>query len=174
MEVLGKNTYIHTLVYNMYCYLCVCVCAMIIFETNCQYSACDVLLCASLKLCYANLPHYSLANQMTVLNVCAAPALRTPLSYAAPFAMMGHHPEMNGSLSSTGVYGLISPQMSAAAAYGRPPMVRSLLSPLPSPPLPSPPLLSPLPFSPISTCVSRSHNLPLNITFACVLLDLIF
>ncbi|XP_047665085.1 transducin-like enhancer protein 3-B isoform X6 [Tachysurus fulvidraco] len=54
-----------------------------------------------------------------------APALRTPLSYAAPFAMMGHHPEMNGSLSSTGVYGLISPQMSAAAtaaAYGRPPM----------------------------------------------------
>uniref|UniRef100_A0A673BJQ0 Transducin-like enhancer protein 3-B n=1 Tax=Sphaeramia orbicularis TaxID=375764 RepID=A0A673BJQ0_9TELE len=56
----------------------------------------------------------------------AAPALRTPLSiagsYATPFAMMGHH-EMNGSLTSPGVYpGLISPQMSAAAAaaYGRP------------------------------------------------------
>lgn len=67
--------------------------------------------------------------------MCAGPALRTPLSYAAPFAMMGHHPEMNGSLSSTGVYGLISPQMSAAAtaaAYGRPPMVRPLSSPLPS------------------------------------------
>ncbi|MGH0132597.1 UNVERIFIED_CONTAM: hypothetical protein FKN15_050136 [Acipenser sinensis] len=59
-----------------------------------------------------------------------APALRTPLSiagsYASPFAMMGHH-EMNGSLTSPGVYaGLhnISPQMSAAAAaaaaYGRP------------------------------------------------------
>uniref|UniRef100_A0A673BHC4 Transducin-like enhancer protein 3-B n=1 Tax=Sphaeramia orbicularis TaxID=375764 RepID=A0A673BHC4_9TELE len=55
-----------------------------------------------------------------------APALRTPLSiagsYATPFAMMGHH-EMNGSLTSPGVYpGLISPQMSAAAAaaYGRP------------------------------------------------------
>ncbi|XP_030650116.1 transducin-like enhancer protein 3-B isoform X16 [Chanos chanos] len=58
-----------------------------------------------------------------------APALRTPLSitgsYAAPFAMMGHH-EMNGSLTSPGVYaGLhISPQMTAAAAaaYGRTPM----------------------------------------------------
>ncbi|KAJ8344428.1 hypothetical protein SKAU_G00317570 [Synaphobranchus kaupii] len=58
-----------------------------------------------------------------------APALRTPLSiagsYATPFAMMGH-PEMNGSLTSPGVYaGLhISPQMSAAAAaaYGRSPM----------------------------------------------------
>uniref|UniRef100_A0A8L0DSZ4 TLE family member 3, transcriptional corepressor n=1 Tax=Oncorhynchus mykiss TaxID=8022 RepID=A0A8L0DSZ4_ONCMY len=56
-------------------------------------------------------------------------ALRTPLSiagsYATPFAMMGHH-EMNGSLTSPGVYaGLhISPQMSvAAAAYGRSPMV---------------------------------------------------
>ncbi|XP_019909788.1 transducin-like enhancer protein 3-B isoform X2 [Esox lucius] len=57
------------------------------------------------------------------------PALRTPLSiassYATPFAMMGHH-EMNGSLTSPGVYpGLhISPQMSAAAAaaYGRSPM----------------------------------------------------
>ncbi|XP_041073960.1 transducin-like enhancer protein 3-B isoform X1 [Polyodon spathula] len=59
-----------------------------------------------------------------------APTLRTPLSiagpYASPFAMMGHH-EMNGSLTSPGVYaGLhnISPQMSAAAAaaaaYGRP------------------------------------------------------
>ncbi|MGH0169384.1 UNVERIFIED_CONTAM: hypothetical protein FKN15_056942 [Acipenser sinensis] len=62
--------------------------------------------------------------------VHVAPALRTPLSiagsYASPFAMMGHH-EMNGSLTSPGVYaGLhnISPQMSAAAAaaaaYGRP------------------------------------------------------
>uniref|UniRef100_A0A8C6NPM4 TLE family member 3, transcriptional corepressor n=1 Tax=Nothobranchius furzeri TaxID=105023 RepID=A0A8C6NPM4_NOTFU len=61
----------------------------------------------------------------------AAPALRTPLSiagsYPTPFAMMGHH-EMNGGLTSPGVYaGLhISPQMSAAAAaaYGRSPMVR--------------------------------------------------
>lgn len=60
----------------------------------------------------------------------AAPALRTPLSiagsYPAPFAMMGHH-DMNGSLTSPGVYaGLhISPQMSAAAAaaYGRPSIV---------------------------------------------------
>lgn len=58
----------------------------------------------------------------------AAPALRTPLSYPSPFAMMSHH-EMNGSLTSPGVYaGLhISPQMSAAAAaaaaYGRSPMV---------------------------------------------------
>lgn len=59
----------------------------------------------------------------------AAPALRTPLSiagsYASPFAMMGHH-EMNGSLTSPAVYpGLISPQMSAAAAaaYGRSPIV---------------------------------------------------
>ncbi|MBN3306593.1 TLE3A protein, partial [Amia calva] len=57
-----------------------------------------------------------------------APALRTPLSisgsYAAPFAMMGHH-EMNGSLTSPVYAGLhISPQMSAAAAaaYGRSPM----------------------------------------------------
>uniref|UniRef100_A0A8C5DIP4 Transducin-like enhancer protein 3-B n=1 Tax=Gouania willdenowi TaxID=441366 RepID=A0A8C5DIP4_GOUWI len=58
-----------------------------------------------------------------------APALRTPLSiagsYPTPFAMMGHH-EMNGGLTSPGVYaGLhISPQMSvaAAAAYGRSPM----------------------------------------------------
>ncbi|KAI4903449.1 hypothetical protein NFI96_023081, partial [Prochilodus magdalenae] len=50
-----------------------------------------------------------------------APALRTPLSYAAPFAMMGHHPEMNGSLTSPGVYGLhISSGM--GAAYGRSPM----------------------------------------------------
>uniref|UniRef100_A0A8C9ZNP6 TLE family member 3, transcriptional corepressor n=1 Tax=Sander lucioperca TaxID=283035 RepID=A0A8C9ZNP6_SANLU len=56
-------------------------------------------------------------------------ALRTPLSiagtYPSPFAMMGHH-EMNGSLTSPGVYpGLISPQMSAAAAaaaYGRSPI----------------------------------------------------
>ncbi len=62
----------------------------------------------------------------------AAPALRTPLSiagsYPTPFAMMGHH-EMNGGLTSPGVYaGLhISPQMSAAAAaaYGRSPMVTS-------------------------------------------------
>uniref|UniRef100_A0AAX7UKA2 Groucho/TLE N-terminal Q-rich domain-containing protein n=1 Tax=Astatotilapia calliptera TaxID=8154 RepID=A0AAX7UKA2_ASTCA len=60
-----------------------------------------------------------------------APALRTPLSiagsYPTPFAMMGHH-EMNGGLTSPGVYaGLhISPQMSAAAAaaYGRTPMVK--------------------------------------------------
>ncbi|NXG38335.1 TLE3 protein, partial [Dromaius novaehollandiae] len=62
-----------------------------------------------------------------------ASALRTPISiggsYAAPFAMMGHH-EMNGSLSSPGAYaGLhnLPPQMSAAAAaaaaYGRSPMV---------------------------------------------------
>uniref|UniRef100_A0A7N9AT93 TLE family member 3, transcriptional corepressor a n=1 Tax=Mastacembelus armatus TaxID=205130 RepID=A0A7N9AT93_9TELE len=58
-----------------------------------------------------------------------APALRTPLSiagsYPSPFAVMGHH-EMNGGLTSPGVYaGLhISPQMSAAAAaaYGRSPM----------------------------------------------------
>uniref|UniRef100_A0A665U7H8 TLE family member 3, transcriptional corepressor a n=1 Tax=Echeneis naucrates TaxID=173247 RepID=A0A665U7H8_ECHNA len=61
--------------------------------------------------------------------ILAAPALRTPLSiagsYPTPFAMMGHH-EMNGGLTSPGVYaGLhISPQMSAAAAaaYGRSPM----------------------------------------------------
>uniref|UniRef100_A0A8C6YBS9 TLE family member 3, transcriptional corepressor n=3 Tax=Elapinae TaxID=42168 RepID=A0A8C6YBS9_NAJNA len=59
-----------------------------------------------------------------------ASALRTPISltssYAAPFAMMGHH-EMNGSLASPGAYaGLhnIPPQMTAAAvAYGRSPMV---------------------------------------------------
>uniref|UniRef100_A0A8C9TJB2 TLE family member 3, transcriptional corepressor b n=1 Tax=Scleropages formosus TaxID=113540 RepID=A0A8C9TJB2_SCLFO len=64
------------------------------------------------------------------MEALAAPALRTPLSiagsYGTPFAMMGHH-EMNGSLTSPGVYaGLhISPQMSAAAAaaYGRTPMV---------------------------------------------------
>ncbi|KAI3377444.1 hypothetical protein L3Q82_008620 [Scortum barcoo] len=62
------------------------------------------------------------------MEALAAPALRTPLSiggsYAAPFAMMSHH-EMNGSLTSPGVYpGLISPQMSAAAAaaYGRSPI----------------------------------------------------
>uniref|UniRef100_A0AAQ5YLI7 Groucho/TLE N-terminal Q-rich domain-containing protein n=1 Tax=Amphiprion ocellaris TaxID=80972 RepID=A0AAQ5YLI7_AMPOC len=62
------------------------------------------------------------------MEAIAAPALRTPLSiagsYATPFAMMGHH-EMNGSLTSPGVYpGLISPQMSAAAAaaYGRSPI----------------------------------------------------
>ncbi|CAB1331788.1 unnamed protein product [Coregonus sp. 'balchen'] len=52
-----------------------------------------------------------------------APALRTPLSLAGsypPFVMMGHHHEMNGGLTSPGVYaGIhISPQMSAAA-YGR-------------------------------------------------------
>ncbi|XP_036824555.1 transducin-like enhancer protein 3-A isoform X1 [Oncorhynchus mykiss] len=50
-------------------------------------------------------------------------ALRTPLY--PPFVMMGHHPEMNGGLTSPGVYaGLhVSPQMSAAvAAYGRTPM----------------------------------------------------
>uniref|UniRef100_A0A8K9VAK3 TLE family member 3, transcriptional corepressor n=1 Tax=Oncorhynchus mykiss TaxID=8022 RepID=A0A8K9VAK3_ONCMY len=69
------------------------------------------------------------------MEALAAPALRTPLSiagsYATPFAMMGHH-EMNGSLTSPGVYaGLhISPQMSvAAAAYGRSPMVRSPKTP---------------------------------------------
>uniref|UniRef100_A0A665UBC6 Groucho/TLE N-terminal Q-rich domain-containing protein n=1 Tax=Echeneis naucrates TaxID=173247 RepID=A0A665UBC6_ECHNA len=64
------------------------------------------------------------------MEALAAPALRTPLSiagsYATPFAMMSHH-EMNGSLTSPGVYpGLISPQMSAAAAaaaYGRSPIV---------------------------------------------------
>ncbi|XP_041866485.1 transducin-like enhancer protein 3-B isoform X2 [Melanotaenia boesemani] len=62
------------------------------------------------------------------MEALAAPALRTPMSiagsYASPFAMMGHH-EMNGSLTSPGVYpGLISPQMSAAAvaAYGRSPI----------------------------------------------------
>uniref|UniRef100_A0A8C9ZM25 TLE family member 3, transcriptional corepressor n=1 Tax=Sander lucioperca TaxID=283035 RepID=A0A8C9ZM25_SANLU len=63
------------------------------------------------------------------MEALAAPALRTPLSiagtYPSPFAMMGHH-EMNGSLTSPGVYpGLISPQMSAAAAaaaYGRSPI----------------------------------------------------
>lgn len=63
-----------------------------------------------------------------------ASALRTPISitssYAAPFAMMGHH-EMNGSLTSPSAYASlhnIPPQMSAAAAaaaaaYGRSPMV---------------------------------------------------
>ncbi|XP_011608041.1 transducin-like enhancer protein 3 isoform X3 [Takifugu rubripes] len=62
------------------------------------------------------------------MEALTAPALRTPLSiagsYASPFAMMGHH-EMNGSLTSPSVYpGLISPQMSAAAAaaYGRSPI----------------------------------------------------
>ncbi|KAM9529012.1 transducin-like enhancer protein 3-A isoform 1-T1 [Salvelinus alpinus] len=57
------------------------------------------------------------------LDALAAPALRTPLY--PPFVMMGHHHEMNGGLTSPGVYaGLhISPQMSAAAAaYGRSPM----------------------------------------------------
>ncbi|XP_067827415.1 transducin-like enhancer protein 3-A isoform X11 [Heptranchias perlo] len=55
-------------------------------------------------------------------------ALRTPISIAgsyAPFAMMSHH-EMNGALTSPGAYpGLhnISPQMSAAAAAYRSPMV---------------------------------------------------
>ncbi|XP_069381951.1 transducin-like enhancer protein 3-B isoform X5 [Paralichthys olivaceus] len=62
------------------------------------------------------------------MEALAAPALRTPLSiagsYATPFGMMSHH-EMNGSLTSPSVYpGLISPQMSAAAAaaYGRSPI----------------------------------------------------
>ncbi|XP_024151255.1 transducin-like enhancer protein 3-B isoform X1 [Oryzias melastigma] len=58
------------------------------------------------------------------MEALTAPALRTPLSYASPFAMMGPH-EMNGSLTSPGVYpGLISPQISAAAAaaYGRSPI----------------------------------------------------
>ncbi|KAK5915651.1 hypothetical protein CesoFtcFv8_001223 [Champsocephalus esox] len=61
------------------------------------------------------------------MEALAAPALRTPLSiagsYASPFAMMGHH-EMNGSLTSPVYPGLISPQMSAAAAaaYGRSPI----------------------------------------------------
>uniref|UniRef100_A0A673MYP3 Protein groucho-2-like n=1 Tax=Sinocyclocheilus rhinocerous TaxID=307959 RepID=A0A673MYP3_9TELE len=65
------------------------------------------------------------------MEALAAPALRTPLSYPTPFAMMSHH-EINGSLTSPGVYaGLhISPQMSAAAAaaaaYGRSPMVSIL------------------------------------------------
>lgn len=70
----------------------------------------------------------------TDTHLPAASALRTPISitssYAAPFAMMGHH-EMNGSLTSPSAYaGLhnIPPQMSAAAAaaaaaYGRSPMV---------------------------------------------------
>uniref|UniRef100_A0A8C6LLH3 TLE family member 3, transcriptional corepressor n=1 Tax=Nothobranchius furzeri TaxID=105023 RepID=A0A8C6LLH3_NOTFU len=72
-------------------------------------------------------------SELRLKGICqvkwvAAPALRTPLSiagsYATPFAMMGHH-DMNGSLTSPGVYpGLISPQMSAAAAaaYGRSPI----------------------------------------------------
>lgn len=70
------------------------------------------------------------SNILLLSLSAAAPALRTPLSiagsYPTPFAMMGHH-EMNGGLTSPGVYaGLhISPQMSAAAAaaYGRSPMV---------------------------------------------------
>ncbi|XP_016090673.1 protein groucho-1-like isoform X3 [Sinocyclocheilus grahami] len=71
-------------------------------------------------------------GKLPVMEALTAPALRTPLSiappYGAPFAMMGHHPEMNGSLTSPGVYpGLhISPQMSAAAAYGRSPMMSVL------------------------------------------------
>lgn len=72
-------------------------------------------------------------NRLLLSLSAAAPALRTPLSiagsYPTPFAMMGHH-EMNGGLTSPGVYaGLhISPQMSAAAAaaYGRSPMVNTL------------------------------------------------
>ncbi|XP_074150788.1 transducin-like enhancer protein 3 isoform X11 [Sminthopsis crassicaudata] len=66
------------------------------------------------------------------LRAMPASTLRTPISlgsYAAPFAMMGHH-EMNGSLTSPGAYASlhnIPPQMSAAAAaaaaYGRSPMV---------------------------------------------------
>ncbi|KAA0714979.1 Transducin-like enhancer protein 3-A [Triplophysa tibetana] len=57
------------------------------------------------------------------MEALAAPALRTPLSYPSPFAMMGHH-EMNGSLTSPYAGLHISPQMSAAAAaaYGRSPM----------------------------------------------------
>ncbi|XP_060709119.1 transducin-like enhancer protein 3-A isoform X4 [Hemiscyllium ocellatum] len=57
-----------------------------------------------------------------------APTLRAPISLTgsyAPFAMMSHH-EMNGTLTSPGAYpGLhsISPQMSAAAAAYRSPMV---------------------------------------------------
>uniref|UniRef100_A0A7N8WMT0 TLE family member 3, transcriptional corepressor n=1 Tax=Mastacembelus armatus TaxID=205130 RepID=A0A7N8WMT0_9TELE len=53
----------------------------------------------------------------------AASALRTPLSYTQ-FPVMAPH-ELNGPLTSPGVYpGLISPQMSvaAAAAYGRSPI----------------------------------------------------
>lgn len=69
---------------------------------------------------------------LCVYVFAAAPALRTPLSYPTPFAMMSHH-EMNGSLTSPGVYaGLhISPQMSAAAAaaYGRSPMVCMWINP---------------------------------------------
>lgn len=69
----------------------------------------------------------SRSDLLFLLLSAAAPALRTPLSYPTPFAMMGHH-EMNGGLTSPGVYaGLhISPQMSAAAAaaYGRSPMVK--------------------------------------------------
>uniref|UniRef100_A0A8C5DGH6 Transducin-like enhancer protein 3-B n=1 Tax=Gouania willdenowi TaxID=441366 RepID=A0A8C5DGH6_GOUWI len=72
---------------------------------------------------------YIFASPYPYRSFVAAPALRTPLSiagsYPTPFAMMGHH-EMNGGLTSPGVYaGLhISPQMSvaAAAAYGRSPM----------------------------------------------------
>lgn len=77
--------------------------------------------------------HPSRHIPLTVSLTPPASALRTPISiagsYAAPFAMMGHH-EMNGSLTSPGAYaGLhnIPPQMSAAAAaaaaYGRSPMV---------------------------------------------------
>uniref|UniRef100_A0A673N3X1 Protein groucho-2-like n=1 Tax=Sinocyclocheilus rhinocerous TaxID=307959 RepID=A0A673N3X1_9TELE len=72
------------------------------------------------------------------MEALAAPALRTPLSYPTPFAMMSHH-EINGSLTSPGVYaGLhISPQMSAAAAaaaaYGRSPMVSICVYRLESP-----------------------------------------
>ncbi|KAA0723365.1 Transducin-like enhancer protein 3-B [Triplophysa tibetana] len=59
------------------------------------------------------------------MEALAAPALRTPLSiappYGSPFAMMGHHPEMNGSLTSPGVYpGLhMTAAAAAAVAYGR-------------------------------------------------------
>lgn len=75
-----------------------------------------------------------LDGQLADACLPAASALRTPISitssYAAPFAMMGHH-EMNGSLTSPSAYaGLhnLPPQMSAAAAaaaaaYGRSPMV---------------------------------------------------
>uniref|UniRef100_A0A7N8YCG4 TLE family member 3, transcriptional corepressor n=1 Tax=Mastacembelus armatus TaxID=205130 RepID=A0A7N8YCG4_9TELE len=57
------------------------------------------------------------------MEALAASALRTPLSYTQ-FPVMAPH-ELNGPLTSPGVYpGLISPQMSvaAAAAYGRSPI----------------------------------------------------
>uniref|UniRef100_A0A8C6T0E6 TLE family member 3, transcriptional corepressor n=1 Tax=Neogobius melanostomus TaxID=47308 RepID=A0A8C6T0E6_9GOBI len=62
-----------------------------------------------------------------------------PSDLPQPFAMMGHH-EMNGGLTSPGVYaGLhISPQMSAAAvAYGRSPMAFDPHSHMRAPGLPA-------------------------------------